>query len=66
MIVMKDIVSGTTDNLDFSDRVIKWELGYGHLVVATPNQLHIFNESYINTPIIIDRAEVRIILLAKK
>jgi hypothetical protein len=28
--------------------------------------LHIFNENYINTPIIIDRAEVRIILLAKK
>jgi intraflagellar transport protein 80 len=66
MIVMKDIVNNTTDSLDFSDRVIKWELGYGHLVVATPNQLHIFNENYINTPIIIDRAEVRIISLAKK
>lgn len=66
MIVMKDIVNNTRDTLDFSDRIIKWELGYGHLVVATPNQLHIFNENYINTPIIIDRAEVRIIVLAKK
>lgn len=66
VIVMKDIVNNTTDTLDFSDRVIKWELGYGHLVVATSNQLHIFNENYINTPIIIDRPEVRIILLARK
>jgi intraflagellar transport protein 80 len=67
MIVLKDIVNGTTDNLDFSDRIIKWELGYGHLVVATANQIHIFNENYINTPIIIDgRQDVRIIVLGKK
>lgn len=66
MIIMKDIVNNTTDTLDFSDRIIKWELGYGHLIVATPNQLHIFNENYINTPVIIDRPEVRIILLGKK
>lgn len=66
MIILKDIVNSTTDTLDFSDRIIKWELGYGHLVVASPNQLHIFNENYINTPVIIDRPEVRIILLGKK
>lgn len=66
MIILKDIVNNTTDTLDFSDRIIKSELGYGHLVVATPNQLHIFNENYINTPVIIDRPEVRIILLGKK
>lgn len=65
-IIMKDFNNVTNDTLDFSDRVIKAELGFGHLVVATPNQLHIFNENYINTPIIIDRPEVRIIVLAKK
>lgn len=66
MIILKDIVNNTNDTLDFSDRIIKWELGYGHLVVATPNQLHIFNENYINTPVIIDRPEVRIIFLGQK
>lgn len=66
MIVMKDIVNSTNDTLDFSDRIIKWELGYGHLVVSTSNQLHIFNENYINTPIIVDRSEIKIILLGKK
>lgn len=67
VIVLKDIINGTTDTLDFSDRIIKWELGFGHLVVATSNQIHIFNENYINTPIIIDgRQDVRIIILGKK
>lgn len=66
LIEIKDIINNTTDTLDFSERIIKWELGFGHLVVATTNQLHIFNENYINTPIIIDKTEVKIIVLAKK
>lgn len=66
-IMLKDIVNHTTDTLDFSERVIKWELGYGHLIAATINQIHIFNENYINTPIIIDgRCDIRIIILGQK
>ncbi|XP_052871206.1 intraflagellar transport protein 80 homolog [Anopheles cruzii] len=66
-ILLQDIVARTTDTLDFSERVIKWELGYGHLVVATVHQIHIFNEHYINTPIIIDgRSDIRIIMLGRK
>lgn len=66
-ILLEDITTRTTDSLDFSDRIVKWELGYGHLIVATPNQVHIFNENYINTPIIIDgRNDVRIISIGKK
>ncbi|XP_021700852.1 intraflagellar transport protein 80 homolog [Aedes aegypti] len=66
-ITLHDIIARTTDTLDFSERVIKWELGYGHLVVATAHQVHIFNENYINTPIIIDgRTDIKIIVLGKK
>ena len=66
-IMLKDIINRTTDTLDFSDRVIKWELGFGHLVAATTNQIHIFNENYINSPIIIDgRSDIRIIILGQK
>ncbi|XP_058449133.1 intraflagellar transport protein 80 homolog [Malaya genurostris] len=66
-ILLQDIVARTTDTLDFSERIIKWELGYGHLVVATTMQVHIFNENYINTPIIIDgRTDIKIIILGKK
>ena len=64
---LEDIVARTSDSLDFSERIIKWELGYGHLVVATAHQVHIFNENYINTPIIIDgRSDIKIIILGKK
>lgn len=66
-ITLQDIIARTTDTLDFSERVIKWELGYGHLIVATAHQVHIFNENYINTPIIIDgRTDIKIIVLGKK
>uniref|UniRef100_A0A182JPQ0 Reticulocalbin-3 n=1 Tax=Anopheles christyi TaxID=43041 RepID=A0A182JPQ0_9DIPT len=66
-IQLQDIVARTNDTLDFSERIIKWELGYGHLVVATVHQVHIFNEHYVNTPIIIDgRSDIRIVMLGKK
>lgn len=66
-ILLKDIVNRTTDTLDFSERIIKWELGFGHLVAATTNQIHIYNENYINTPTIIDgRSDIKIIKLGYK
>uniref|UniRef100_A0A336MI21 CSON001587 protein n=1 Tax=Culicoides sonorensis TaxID=179676 RepID=A0A336MI21_CULSO len=65
--ILEDILTRTSDSLDFSERIIKWELGYGYLVVATATQIQIFAEKYINTPIIIDgKQEVRIIVLGKK
>lgn len=65
--ILEDILTRTSDTLDFSERIIKWELGYGYLVVATTNQIQIFAEKYINTPIIIDgKQDVRIIVLGKK
>ncbi|XP_004524855.1 intraflagellar transport protein 80 homolog [Ceratitis capitata] len=64
---LQDITNGSSDVLDFPERVINFGLGYGHLIVATSNQLHIYNEKYINTPIIIDgRTDVRVIEVGKK
>ncbi|XP_062133330.1 intraflagellar transport protein 80 homolog [Drosophila sulfurigaster albostrigata] len=66
-IALQDIANGTNDVLDFPQRVINFALGYGHLVVATTHQLHIYNEKYVNTPIIIDgRNDVRVIEVGKK
>lgn len=66
-ILYQDITGSTSDVLDFPDRIINWAIGYGHLIVATPNQIHIFNENYINTPIIVDgRSDTRIIEIGKK
>lgn len=65
--ILEDILTRTSDTLDFSERIIKWELGYGFLVVATTGQIQIFAEKYVNTPIIIDgKQDVRIIVLGKK
>lgn len=68
VIELQDIVTRTVDTLDFTDRIIKWEIGYGHLIVATSNQVHVYNEKYTNTPLaIIDgRLDVKVIILAKK
>ncbi|XP_055685320.1 intraflagellar transport protein 80 homolog [Lutzomyia longipalpis] len=66
-IILQDILTKTSDTLEFSDRVIRMALGYGHLLVTTPNQLHIFNENYINTPVIVDgRTDVHILSLGVK
>lgn len=58
----------TIDTLDFSKCTLKWEIGYGHLVVPTTNQVHIYNEKYINTPLSIfdGRSNVKITILGQK
>lgn len=67
-IQLQDVIGQTSDTLDFPDRIINWSLGYGHLVVATTSQVHVYNEKYTNTPLSVveGRYEVRIIVLAKK
>lgn len=67
-ISMENIQTKTKDALEFSDRVVKFDLSYGHLVVALASgQVQVFNESYINTPVYVDgRLGVRIIELGQK
>lgn len=62
-----DLNSRAIDILDFPDTIVQWDLGYGHLVVATVNQILIYNENYLNTPIIIDgRIDVKIVSVGQK
>lgn len=67
-ILLENIQSKTKDTLEFSDRVTKFDLAYGHLVVALASgQVQVFNESYINTPVYVDgRLDVRIMELGQK
>lgn len=68
VIELQDVINRTVDVIDFSQRIIKWEIGYGHLIVATVNQLYIYNEKYINTPVSVieGRSSVRSIVLGQK
>lgn len=68
VIELQDVGSSTSDQIDFPDRIIKWEIGYEHVVVATTSQVHVYNERYRNTPLsIIDgRTDVRVLIMAKK
>lgn len=68
IIELQNIIDRTTDKIDVPERVIKWDLGYGHLVIATVTQVHVYNEKYTNTPLaIVDgRNDVRILILGKK
>lgn len=67
-IVLENVQSKTRDALEFSDRVTKFDLAYGHLVVALASgQVQVFNESYTNTPVYLDgRLDVRIMELGQR
>lgn len=67
-IVLENILAKTKDTLEFNDRVTKFDLAYGHLVVAMASgQLQVFNENYLNTPVYVDgRVDVRIMELGQK
>ncbi|KAJ3051223.1 Intraflagellar transport protein 80 [Rhizophlyctis rosea] len=49
-----DVVQGSTEHLEFRDRVVKASLGYGHLVVTTSSQCYVYSEKNWNTPAIVD------------
>lgn len=62
-IVVQDILSETTDDLDFRDKVIKISLGFDHLVVATSTQCHIYSTGNWNTPHIFDLKDTVTLIL---
>lgn len=47
-------VQGSTENLEFRDRVIKVCMGFNYLVITTSFQCYIYSEKNWNTPIIVD------------
>ena len=53
-IVVTDVTTGNTEELDFRDRVIKMSLAYDHLIVATTTQCCIYATHNFTTPHIFD------------
>ncbi|KAL7746502.1 hypothetical protein RI367_008152 [Sorochytrium milnesiophthora] len=49
-----DILSGTTETLEFREKIVKVSIDFAHLLVGTGSQLYIHNERMFNTPCIID------------
>ncbi|XP_067007363.2 intraflagellar transport protein 80 homolog [Anabrus simplex] len=67
-IAIRNVTNDARETLDFSDRIVKLEFGFGHLVVATPTQCHIFSIKNWNTPIIFNLRDgsVSIIVLGDR
>uniref|UniRef100_A0A7S3R5J7 Intraflagellar transport protein 80 n=1 Tax=Dunaliella tertiolecta TaxID=3047 RepID=A0A7S3R5J7_DUNTE len=56
-VVVVDLLSEITDELEFRDRVVKISLGFDHLIVATSTQCHVYSISNLSTPYIFDLKE---------
>ncbi|KAL0481894.1 intraflagellar transport protein 80 [Acrasis kona] len=62
-----DILGDTSEEIEFRDKIIKWKLGFGHLVVATASQCWIYDVQSWNSPHQFDvKDNVSLILLSKK
>eukprot|EP01135_Chromosphaera_perkinsii_P002827 Nk52_evm17s228 gene=Nk52_evmTU17s228 len=53
-IVIKDVLTGAKEVLDFRDPIIKVSLDFGYLVVATSSQCLMYSHTNWNTPAIFD------------
>ncbi len=64
---VSDVTSSAGEELDFRERVVKLSLGFGHLVVATATQCHVYNVHNWNTPHMFDlRATPTMILQSER
>ncbi len=62
-----DILSDSSEEIEFRDKIIKWKLGFGHLVVATATQCWIYDVQNWSTPHQFDvKDTVNLILQSKK
>lgn len=68
MIEVREVGNEVHEVLEISDRVVHLEFGFGHLVVITPAQCHIFSVTNWNTPAIFDLKKniISAVLLAEK
>lgn len=63
MIVVRNVMNDTMEQLELPERVIQLAIKYQHLVVTTPNQCYIYNTNNWNTPAIFDLKDGSVILL---
>lgn len=68
VIEVKEVGNEVHEVLEISDRVVHLEFGFGHLVVITPAQCHIYSVTNWNTPAIFNlkRSIISAVLLAEK
>ncbi|XP_026825249.1 intraflagellar transport protein 80 homolog isoform X2 [Ooceraea biroi] len=68
VIEIKEIGNDVHEVLEISDRVVHLEFGFGHLVVITPLQCHVYSVTNWNTPVIFNLKgnTISAILLAEK
>lgn len=67
-ITITDIYNNTTEQLDYSNRVIQMSLANGHLIVVTTKQCHIHSSMSWNTPVVFDLKDsiVYMILISER
>ncbi|XP_065841132.1 intraflagellar transport protein 80 homolog [Oscarella lobularis] len=60
---VRDLASNFAEKLEFSQRIVKVCLGWGHLVVTTPTQCYIYKSSSWNTPAVFDLRDSSVFLI---
>lgn len=67
-IQVREVGSEGVETLEISDRVVQLEFGFGHLVVITPTQCHVYSVTNWNTPAIFElkNGSISAVLLAEK
>ncbi|CAG9859174.1 unnamed protein product [Phyllotreta striolata] len=63
LVVVKNILDDTEEQLELPERIIQLAMKYSHLVITTPSQCYIYNTNNWNTPAIFDLKDGSVILL---
>ncbi|XP_072760097.1 intraflagellar transport protein 80 homolog [Anoplolepis gracilipes] len=68
VIEVREVGNEVHEILEISDRVVHLEFGFGHLVVITPAQCHVYSVTNWNTPAIFNlkKSIISAVLLAEK
>lgn len=68
LIEVREVGTDVSEVLEVSDRVVHLEFAFGHLVIITPAQCHVYSVKNLNTPAIFNlkRNIISAVLLAEK
>ncbi|XP_063974091.1 intraflagellar transport protein 80 homolog [Diachasmimorpha longicaudata] len=67
-IEVREVGNAVLETLEIADRIVHFKFAFGHLVVVTPSQCHVYSTSNWNTPAIFElkNAAISAVLLADK
>ncbi|XP_067210138.1 intraflagellar transport protein 80 homolog isoform X2 [Linepithema humile] len=67
LIEVREVGNDVSEVLEVSDRVVHLEFAFGHLVIITPAQCHVYSVKNLNTPVIFNlKKNISAVLLAEK